>query len=564
MKIEDLNEKGALGTLATAFKGALDPKGANAARRAQSKDPKVAQRGKRDLARAGARRAISPAGIKKKQLKMAGIMLDKWLDQANTHRLEKAIEPTVDDFQEWVDGFMGANKKVTPYDGDLHDKNIEKYLQKVVADNYQVTKPKADDSGEKEVPAQAKAQATNIKAPSGKHKRPFKKVNRTTNRPVESVEKRLDVSYLAMLKEDARIQHAEDVIFWEGSAGAKRVLTALKSMADKQHKDVTLKWDGSPAIVFGRDDSGQFIFTDKGGFVKKGGVGRTTSPEALKNELLMRSGGKFKDDPDRIEFADRMAGLFNIYEKAVPANHRGFFKGDLLYATTPPVKNNHYTFTPNIVTYSVGTETELGKRIGESISGVVIHRELDAEGNESEFKNVDIFEGNDVFIVPTITTVAPVKPDTKLLKRAEDVVNKNAAGLDHMLHEPSLRERQLTDLPKIFYSYINSKVDTGLENLGSDFLQWLETTKLSGKKKENVAAYIDEHKAHYKALWTVVTTIKKAKNGIIEQFDAQGIDVKQSIGDQPGGEGYVLAHPEGDIKLVPRASFSAANRAVRR
>jgi hypothetical protein len=31
-----------------------------------------------------------------------------------------------------------------------------------------------------------------------------------------------------------------------------------------------------------------------------------------------------------------------------------------------------------------------------------------------------------------------------------------------------------------------------------------------------------------------------------------------------GGEGYVLAHPEGDIKLVPRKTFSKYNRAVER
>jgi len=56
----------------------------------------------------------------------------------------------------------------------------------------------------------------------------------------------------------------------------------------------------------------------------------------------------------------------------------------------------------------------------------------------------------------------------------------------------------------------------------------------------------------------------QAKDNIIAQFDSQGGDVKQSIGGQPGGEGYVLAHPKGDIKLVPRKTFSAANRAVER
>ena len=52
------------------------------------------------------------------------------------------------------------------------------------------------------------------------------------------------------------------------------------------------------------------------------------------------------------------------------------------------------------------------------------------------------------------------------------------------------------------------------------------------------------------------------KNKIIAQFDNHGGAVQQRMNtiDDPGGEGYVLADPDGDIKLVPRATFSKANR----
>ena len=79
-----------------------------------------------------------------------------------------------------------------------------------------------------------------------------------------------------ILKEaEARIQHAEDVIFWEGSAGAMRVLQSLRNMAKDDHKNVTLKWDGSPALIFGRDEQGEFVFTDKSGFGAKGYDGKS-------------------------------------------------------------------------------------------------------------------------------------------------------------------------------------------------------------------------------------------------------------------------------------------------
>jgi len=367
-----------------------------------------------------------------------------------------------------------------------------------------------------------------------------------------------------LLEADARIQHAEDIVFWEGSKGAMRVLKSLRDMAGGEHKNVTLKWDGSPALIFGRDENGEFILTDKTGFNAKTTNGRAKSPEELEAILLNRSGGKNKDDPGRQAFAQNMKSIFPKFEKALDKNFRGYFKGDLLYYTTPPVEDGHYTFQPQIVKYNIDTKSDLGKRIGQSDTGIVIHREVDAEGNESAFRSMDAFKGTEVFVVPSVTTEKPVEVDTATLDRAESIVKQNAQGLDAMLDEPSLRAKQLTDLPKIFYAYINSKVDTGLDNFGKDFSTWLSQSKLSEPKKANVLQYIKEHMNHFKSMWNVVGAIQMAKDDIIAKFDSQGGDVKQSINGKPGGEGYVLAHPKGDIKLVPRASFSAANRAVQR
>ena len=58
--------------------------------------------------------------------------------------------------------------------------------------------------------------------------------------------------------------------------------------------------------------------------------------------------------------------------------------------------------------------------------------------------------------------------------------------------------------------------------------------------------------------------LMKVKNNIIKQLDSQASSVKATTAGQPGGEGYVLAHPGGDMKLVNRAGFTAANRAVQR
>ena len=56
---------------------------------------------------------------------------------------------------------------------------------------------------------------------------------------------------------------------------------------------------------------GEFILTDKSGFVKKGGVERATSGDEIANHLLNRSGGANKEDPKRIAFANNMKQIFD-------------------------------------------------------------------------------------------------------------------------------------------------------------------------------------------------------------------------------------------------------------
>jgi len=369
----------------------------------------------------------------------------------------------------------------------------------------------------------------------------------------------------AYLAEAARIQHAEDIVFWEGSRGAMRALESLKAMEQGAHKDVTIKWDGSPAIIFGRDEEGNFVLTDKSGFGAKGYDGKSKSADELEAMLKNRPG--YKNNPEGYgPFVANMKDIFDEYEKATPKDYRGFFKGDLLYFNTPEKVNGNYVFKPNIVEYAVDANSDLGKKIAASKTGVVIHREVDAEGNEGPLQNPDIFRGNEVLVVPPVTVERPADVDNSELAQLEQLIRKNAAGIDELLNIEELKAKQLTNFPQILYTYTNSKVDTGLDNLGGDFAKWLEATpRISDRKKGKILEYCKEHMNAFQALWQTVSGIMRVKDDIIRQFDSHDQTVKANIpGHGEGGEGYVLAHPEGDIKLVPREFFTRANRAVER
>jgi hypothetical protein len=365
------------------------------------------------------------------------------------------------------------------------------------------------------------------------------------------------------LREGARIQHAEDVIFWEGSRGALRVLTSLNSL-DKDYKNITLKWDGSPSIVFGRNEDGSFVFTDKNGFVAKGYDGKPTTAEALRKILLNRGGGRNADNQSYINFVDSMERAFRIFKRALPKTFRGFVKGDMLYFSRPNVYNNNYVFTPNIVQYGVSIKSDLGKRISKSEMGVVLHRNIDSNGVETPLIDYNILNGEQVLVVPTVSVEEAPQINERQINQLKDIIFSSANKVDELLDTSTLSSNQISDLPNIFYKYTNSKVDTGLESLGLDFMLWLETANLTDKKKASIKQYIANNMDGFSSLWQIVNGIMRIKDNIITQLDRRSSLVSQSIDGASGGEGYVLASTGGDIKLVPREHFSRANRARQR
>ena len=65
-------------------------------------------------------------------------------------------------------------------------------------------------------------------------------------------------------------------------------------------------------------------------------------------------------------------------------------------------------------------------------------------------------------------------------------------------------------------------------------------------------------------LGNLVGGIMTVKDSIINQLDSAQGDITATINGKPGGEGYVLGSPEGNMKLVKRSGFTRANRAINR
>ena len=162
------------------------------------------------------------------------------------------------------------------------------------------------------------------------------------------------------------IEHLEDLVFRRGTQGIRDALDIV-SHATQQPSTVTAKWDGKPAVIFGRKPStGEFVLTDGSGFEAKGYDGLATSPDMMAKIQGNRSG-------DRTELIQLYAALFPVLEASLPTNFRGYVKGDLLYMQTPPVVSGNYVFKPNTIEYKIPVKSLLGQRIGNSDIGIAIH-----------------------------------------------------------------------------------------------------------------------------------------------------------------------------------------------
>ena len=362
--------------------------------------------------------------------------------------------------------------------------------------------------------------------------------------------------------ESARIQHAEDLILFQGHQGALKAIDMLKNIASGK-QGVSIKWDGSPAVVFGNNPNNEFIFTDKAGFNAKNYDGKSTNADDLESMIMSRA----KDPAKRKSYAQysmKMKQAFPTVLKSMPDKFQGYFVGDMLYFQQPQKQGSRYVFKPNVVEYSVDANSEIGKRIGNSRVGVVIHHTMNEQGSISPLNDTTMFKDNGLLALPPATKTHPGNVDLSMLQSAEAEVRKNAGAIDMFLNKGKLQELKLTDLPNVLYAYVNSKVDTGLDNLGKDFGQWLENSAVSSPKKIRIKEYIVRNKTGFDAVFRTIATVMETKDMMVDQLDATGSDIIATIDGEKGGEGYVAGAGGNSIKLVKRSGFTRANRAINR
>ncbi len=370
-----------------------------------------------------------------------------------------------------------------------------------------------------------------------------------------------DVNWMARLRdrivyqgmqpimEGVRIEHPEDLVFDANpTTGLQRAVNGLIAAAREPNTN-TIKWDGRPAVIFGRKPTGEFVLTDKAGFLAKGYDGLATSPEMIAQIMAQRGG-------ERGELVAMYQKLFPLLRRAVPENFRGYIQGDLLYSRRPPVQNNNWVFMPNTVTYSVPVNSDLGKQIAASQAAVVIHTALDAPGGTATpIRAADLQESPGMLIMdPSLNNPGNITLDTQLIKQTQDIIARDGAAINQLFNPTELRTRKISDLPQLMKTYINSRVRSGsYDNLVQGFGDYV--LQKAPAKASRIFEWATENKQAVASLFQAFLNISSIKNDLVRQLDSQGQAVQASINGEPGHEGYVGQ----GLKFVDRMRFSQAN-----
>jgi hypothetical protein len=350
-----------------------------------------------------------------------------------------------------------------------------------------------------------------------------------------------------------RTPHPEDAIFMSSSAALQQVQSLKGVIANPSN--LTIKWDGYPAIIFGRLPNGKLGMADKYMFDR--GV-LVTSPEEWQQYDTQKASGGLRGT-----LYEAAAALWPGLNLACEA--AGYYWADLMYAGQLQPQKGVYAFKPNLVEYQVDVNSALGKIIGNSVGGVVVHQYFNEIGsqpvqwNGKGLKNVP---GGVAIINPTAGNKFSLKTPVQLERNAVAAVEKYGSHVDELLAQlpQTTRDKIKTYFNKKITGQTTQELHDWLQNqISAKQYNILVGTEYNGilfgkNTKDEVTESLGY--AGLKAIWNSIYAFKQ---NLAKQLAAQVTGIKEYVNGQPAGEGFVFPTSSGLVKIVDRQVFSAAN-----
>ena len=393
------------------------------------------------------------------------------------------------------------------------------------------------------------------------------------------------ISFRETLSEqkNTHMTHIEDKVLYGGVDGTRQAINALRSLRDmlkgEQDGNVSVKWDGAPAIFAGTDPSDGVFFVAKKGIFNK-------NPKIYKTAA----------DVDNDTSGDLAVKLKSALRELPKLGIKGIIQGDFLFGPgdlkKKTIKGKKYvTFHPNTIVYAVPTDNDAARDIERATIGIVWHTSYSGNG----FDSLRASYGVDVRGMKKSKSVwsqdAMLRDHTNILmtKKETDDVNKSlsqAGKLFNQIAGSTLRELQANQkLAQLIEQFNNKYVRKGqvVQNTRrhTDMLiKWIglkygkeEAKRKSEKGKQSqrdakqqlLSFFSPRNKANIIKMFELQKLIVVAKLKLINKLNTlQKVKsfVKTKNGFKvTGAEGYVAIDKLGGdaVKLVDRMEFSYNN-----
>lgn len=374
----------------------------------------------------------------------------------------------------------------------------------------------------------------------------------------------------ASVEKNTHLEHLEEEILKHGSKGISFIFDTLLALRDmlSGHSDsrmnLTVKWDGAPAIFAGHDpETGNFFVGTKSIFNVKPKI-NFTHEDIDKNH----SGGL----SEKLHVA-----LDNLKELGIPKSK--VLQGDMMFTkndlSSKKIHGESYlTFQPNTIVYAVPESSDLAKKIRKANIGIVFHTEYTGGStvkdmrasfgaNINGLKKTDKIWYQDADFEDVSGNVLFTEDELKEYNTLLSEMGKAARKIDAKL----LNQLTSGEINKLLKIYNNSRIRAGTgilipSNHVSGFIGFIQERK--GPKAAELVEFVKKNKTGLMNIFYFMIMAADAKLMVIRKLEK----AKSMPSFVETSNGYKVSSPEGfvavdrlgkAVKLVDRLEFSRRN-----
>jgi hypothetical protein len=390
-------------------------------------------------------------------------------------------------------------------------------------------------------------------------------------------------SFSTYLKESAEegtklkhITHPEDRPLMHGHDGFEHAYGALMHAhehmkAGKNNSNLTTKYDGSPAVVFGtHPKNGKFFVASKSAFNKDPKINHTDAD-------IDRNHGHAPG------LAAKLKAALHHLPKVTPKGK--VYQGDIMHSegdVKSDKKTGKASFTPNTITYTASGDE--AKKAAKAKVGVAVHTQYHGKDIQSmsahhevdhhEFKQHPDVHHHDASYDTSKASHSQSNQDDfhKHMAAAKAVHDTHGDKMYNAIHPAHGGESGH------LATYINSTVRNNTTPNVKDFKAHLEAhhaKQVAGVKTEKSQEakrakgkeeidHVEKNKSHYENVLTAHNHLAAAKNSLVKSLESGKSNYEHHIdGKESKPEGFVVNHEHNGktepSKLVNRAEFARSN-----